>query len=310
MARSSRRDALRADMNAVGRLLANLPESSVLDRMSLQYRLSELSEQLASVNAEEPDTFASVELLFGGDPVFGTTGIDARFGARVVDTFQRAVSAAAASAGGASLGSRGPLPEGIARLHVTNVVRGSFGFRLEELGQQELIGSRLREAVGQIETVLDSLTKPNEEVFADAVEDVDPRVVTALQDFMGALSQAHAVCRVVAPDREVYFASAEVVDAAAKRIQSYTVSEEENEVQGVLWGVLPDSRRFEFKTSDDEMLRGRLGRSVTDPEQLQRLTGEICTAVIRTTTVQRPQGISRRLSLLSVRSDKTKDLLG
>lgn len=307
MAGRSRSEMIKADLSAIGRLLDRVSPDSALDRAGLEYRRNQLAEEGRAL----PDftgNFASVELQFGGGPVFGDSGVDARFAARMVDAFQRAVATAAASAGGAAIGSRGPLPDGIARLHVTDVVRGSFGFRLEELGQQELHGSKLREAVAEIEGVLESLTKPDDEAFVDAVENVDPRVVTALRDFMTGLDQASAVCRVIAQDREVRFDSLALTESAAKRIQTFQVTEEEDDILGILWGVLPESRRFEFKR-DDEMLKGRLGKEIGDPVSLQSLSGHNCIARIRTTIVQRPQGTSRRLTLLKVEEGKTPKLI-
>jgi hypothetical protein len=310
MARKDRERAfIEADLATVKALLAELPPNSLLERMGLEARSAELQRALTESAPRLLEHIRSVDLFFGGEPVIGTSGIDARFATKALAAFQRAISASA-KIEGTILGARGPLPDDLATLHITDVVHGSFGFRLEELGQQELTDttSRLGQGIERVEEVLAALTDQDPEVFVDAVADTDSRVIVALKEFMSTLKDYRAVCRVVSEEREVSFPTVDIAREAARRITTYNIETTEDVLEGTLWGVLPDSRRFEFRTASGEITRGSISRAIERPEELQALVQERVFANIRTTTVARPGRTSRRSTLKSLSTGKPTQL--
>jgi hypothetical protein len=131
-------------------------------------------------------------LFFGGRPVAGARGIESEFGGNAISKFQDLVAKLLAEEGGSRLGQRGVVPnKAAATLHVTNVVRGSFGFLFEQIEpQHELIDTALKTAVEKASQVLNVLAKPDEEEFRKGVETVDQRVLATVGEFFGGGSNA------------------------------------------------------------------------------------------------------------------------
>ena len=122
---------LRADLAELNNLLSMTPESAVIDRMSLEYRKSQVEAELEA----NPPPFrwpATAHLSFNGKPVVDRYGIYADFAGVAMDAFAKAVTSLAASQN-ASLGKRGVIPrQDEYRMLVTGTSHGSFGFEIEE----------------------------------------------------------------------------------------------------------------------------------------------------------------------------------
>ena len=143
-------------------------------------------------------------------------------------------------------------------------------------------------AVQDVNDVLDSLAKDSDS-FPEVASDTDPRVVTALREFMQIVDGARATCRIWSPVREVVFESTEQVHNANEQLSTFTVKEESLPLNGELLGVLPVARRFEFRLPDQTVVRGRIGREIEDPETLRAWEGQTCVAYVRVVTVERPE---------------------
>uniref|UniRef100_UPI00261B29EC hypothetical protein n=1 Tax=Dokdonella sp. TaxID=2291710 RepID=UPI00261B29EC len=131
--RKLERDFVHADFVAVSALLNQLSDEDVMSRLSLEARLEELRQRIAQFGAEPTAPMASASLFFGGRPVVGGRGIESEFAGAAVTKFQDIVAKVLAHET-RGLGQRGIVPnKGAATLHITNIVRGSFGFLLEEV---------------------------------------------------------------------------------------------------------------------------------------------------------------------------------
>lgn len=264
------RDFATADIAAVNGLLAQLGEQDVMTRFGLEARLEELQRDLAAlhVSAEEPT--ASAALFFGGQPVLGARGIESEFGATAVTKFQDLVAKVLAHENG-GLGQRGVVPNrGASTLHITNVVRGSFGFLLEEMNpQHQMVETPLKAAVDEATRLLDAFGEPDEEAFRTAIEEIDERVLGTAREFFSLMRQRGATLRVVAGERDNSF-GAEAVARAADRASSTVLQDDEERIAGQLAGVLPDAHQFEFRAGADRgTLRGKVDRALT-ADQLGR----------------------------------------
>lgn len=269
--RKLERDFLHADLAAVTRLLAQLGEEDVMARIGLEARRDELQQTIAELDRHPDELTASAALYFGGDPVIGARGIESEFAGTAVTKFQDIVAKVLAHETG-GLGQRGVVPnKDASRLHITNTVRGSFGFLFEEIegDRQHLIDTPLKAAVDETTRVLDAFGEPDEEQFRTVVETIDQRVLATAREFFNLMRQNGATLRLVSGETDRSF-GAEAVTRAAERAASTTVEDTEETLHGQLAGVLPDAHQFEFKVGPERgTIRGRVSRDYSADQLAQ-----------------------------------------
>lgn len=268
--RKLERDFAHADLAAVSNLLAQLGDEDVMARFGLEARREELQRTILHLDETVDAPTASAALFFGGRPVIGARGIESEFAGTAVTKFQDIVAKVLAHETG-GLGQRGIVPNKAAStLHITNIVRGSFGFLFEEVQPQEqLVETPLKGAVDETTRLLDAFGEPDEERFRSAVETIDQRVLGTTREFFNLMRQSSATLRLVAGDTDRAF-GAEAITRAAERATSTTVEEADETIRGQLAGVLPDAHQFEFRVGGDRgMIRGKVDRTLT-ADQLTR----------------------------------------
>jgi hypothetical protein len=301
MSRLSQRAFVQSDLEALRQLLADLAgddPSSVFAQASLQARLEEDMAVLAELERQSGKT-AEAQLFFYGEPVAETHGIEAKFAGDVLNAYQDLVSKQAASLQG-PVKRFGPTPAAKeTRLHVTNILRGSFGFELEELtGPVDLFApTPLAVAVDKVSELLHA-TQTSDEQFADAVAATHERVHSALERFLGVLQRANAGFRLVNEGRELRF-NEDAVTQAYERARAIQEDETVVPVEGIFSGVLAESRRFEHLTDSGQVIQGSLGESVL-PAALAQMTSERCRAHLRRITLQRGHKTLVRYVLLEL----------
>ena len=236
-------------------------------QLQFTQRKLQLQESLLSIE-NEPDTAASVGLFFGGRPVIGSRGIIADFGGKAIEQFQEVVSTRFASLNG-PVGARGPIRQrDLTHLMITNVVRGSFGFVLEEVDTGTLVQTSLKTVVGEVTDLIYKVSAPDEETFEAAAETVDDRVLGSLRSFFNLLDDAGATLRMVEDEREFALAR-DAIERARQRVEGLTIIERDKSMEGVLY-ILPEGRKFELHPTESEgTIRGAISR-----ECLQSLVGD------------------------------------
>lgn len=271
--RKLERDFAYADLAAVNSLLAQLTDEDIMMRIGLEARVEELQQSIAELEHVRDAPTASALLFFGGRPVFGSHGIESEFAGAAVMKFQDIVAKVLADETG-HLGQRGVVAhKADATLHITNIVRGSFGFLLEETQtQQPLLDSQLKTAVDDTTRLLDAFGDADEEAYRSAVETIDQRVLGTAREFFALMRHNGATLRLVSGDRDRSF-DPEAVERAAERAISTSVEDVEETLVGQLAGVLPDAHQFEFRTAERGTIRGRVDRSL-QADQLSRLGKE------------------------------------
>ena len=265
--RKLERDFARADLAAVRGLIAQLSEEDVMARFGLEARRDELQVAIAAMEALPEETVRPAALFFGGNPVIGTRGIESTFAGSAIGKFQDIVAKVLAHET-SGLGQRGVVPNRSAStLHITNVVRGSFGFLLEEVQPpQQLLETSLKTAVDKAAQLLDAFGEPDEEQFRSAVEDIDERLLGTAREFFSLMRQSGATLRLVSGDMDRSF-GAQSVERAAERATSTTVEEAEESIRGYLSGVLPESHQFEFRAGGERgIVRGKVDRALSSAE--------------------------------------------
>ena len=252
------RDSLLADRAAVTALLDTMPESDPVGRLSFQSRLAEIDEQLAKLEgAHEPS--GSVALLFAGEPVHGTRSINAEFASAVLKSFQDLVTKRVAGDELGKLGARGRIPiRATTSLSISDMVRGSVGFLLEESGENlEISDTAVKIAIDDVTDVIARTASEHIEDFESAVENLDPRLLVSLRDFFRSLDEGGATIRIVESERDASLDTI-AVRRARGRVDAMDIDEQESDaVVGELLGLLPQSRRFEMRLADTgEVIRG------------------------------------------------------
>ncbi|HML29511.1 MAG TPA: hypothetical protein PKE16_11875, partial [Hyphomicrobium sp.] len=191
---------------------------------------------------------ASAALFFGGPKVVGSRGIEADFAGDALERFQDLVSKTFARRERGILRARGRVAaRPSSKLMVTAVTRGSFGFVLEEVGdQEEAVRTQLSEVVEDVVDFVAHVADPAEDVFLEAVGDIDARLLGSARAFFDSLSKAGATLRIVEGDREISLGRDEV-QRGKERTEGLVVTESEaNQLNGTLF-VLPAHRKFEFR---------------------------------------------------------------
>lgn len=259
--RKLERDYAKATRAAVSGLLEHMTEADALTRLGLESKLAELNSEVDAQNLEPEAAHASAALFFGGRPVIGAQGIEAEFGAGAIATFQDLISKVLAK-NTSGLGVKGPVAnKSSAAMHITNIVRGSFGFLLEEVRDQaELVDTNLKEAVEEASELLDIFGEADEERFQVAVGEVDQRILSTARDFFELMRQHGATLRMVAGESEFQF-DAEAVARGVDRASGTAIEEDEISLEGQLAGVLPGAHQFEFRVVGGQTLKGKV-----DPE--------------------------------------------
>ena len=254
------RDRLLAELVSIDRLLTGLTADDVVMRYDLEDRRDEVQAAIGEI-ADSDQTAATAALFFGGRPVVASMGIEAEFGGVVVSKFQDLIAKLMVQDSG--LGQRGPVPnKAAAAMHITNVVRGSFGFLMQELQPQtQLVPSGLHFAVDSATRLIAAFGSANEQQFQDAAADVDQRALATAGEFFGYLRQNGATFRLVAAEQDRSFSSMEIA-VAADRALSTSVDENEEYITGYLSGTLPESHAFEFKGDDGTLYSGRVDKSI------------------------------------------------
>lgn len=254
------RDRVSAEIASVDRLLSTLTDRDVFMRGDLEDRRTELVASLGEIAGAE-DVYASAALFFGGRPVVASIGIEAGFGGEAVSKFQDLVSKLMVQEQG--LGQRGPVPNKAAStMHITNVVRGSFGFLMQEVRPQtQLVSSGLQTAVTSASRLIAALGAPNEEEFQEIAGEVDQRALATVSEFFGLMKTSGATFRLVAGSSDRSFTGAEIA-VAAERASETSIDEVEQDVPGMLAGTLPHAHAFEFRTLAGDLLNGKIDRSL------------------------------------------------
>lgn len=248
-------EALEADKLYVERQLAEVGDSPWgTVRLMWQNRLSEITQQIQALSVVRTN-YASVAVIFDGNPVIGSGDIRLDFTADALDSYQKLVSLTlAAGIAREELPQRGPLPGAdLSRLFIRDLVRGSMGFILEEIvpDQIEAFPTPLKDAVENTTQLLATLSSGSDEEFEAMLNGTQPRLIGAVQRFAKVLYEAGASTRILGDERRLSL-STDDVGRLAERLGEVEVTEEVGPIDGVLLGVLPDSREFELKPPGDD----------------------------------------------------------
>lgn len=263
--------SIASEIRELENLLASLPEDNVIERISLESRLESAKEALAALPQQSNP---KARLTFRGKPVFGSHGIAADFGGKAAEAFSDAFAAVAA---GLSEGLRymGPIPNRDKnQLLITGTAIGSFGFEFELPAPEPSLfpeSEKAQEAMAKIEALFRLAAEGTDDEVAEVIEEVHPRAVKKVYEFLELLVQQRAWCGLEFADRFFRYADFEQIKASCERLKDENIQEREETYRGEFQGVLPTERTFEFRLADQEgLIKGKVDRGIDDPDVLNR----------------------------------------
>lgn len=265
-------DYLQAELSTLNKMLIKLPESSLIERMSLESRREIVEKALALLEGplRQPARFS---LTFRGAPIFGSHGVQADFGGFAIKKFADAVRAIGTSQT-ETLGSHGALPNREEyKLLITGVARGSFGFVIEEPSENYKLTkefSPLESAIHTTMSILKASIETDEELN-EALSESDPRAIKELHDFVKYLADNEAVCTLQSGRDSFSFSDVGQIRQSEKRLSEDNICEEHVTFTGAFHGYLPNKRMFEFSKDDSgEVISGRVDSSIEDAGEINR----------------------------------------
>lgn len=251
MPRRLRMQSLQTELASLNALLQSAREmDDPVGEFQLEKRKNKIETELRGL-AANPEKKASIALLFGGKPVLGSRGVSAEFAGQMLESFQDLVARKRASAELWTLGSRGRIPGKQATdLMVTSLTKGSFGFVLDELSDQEEIDtSALKLTVEEVVRTLEKFASPDELDFEEVAEQLDSRMLKSLNEFFVTLDSADGTVRFVDDGADISL-DAPSVQRGRLRTEATSIDESDEAIEGVLVGLLPEHRKFEMLVTD------------------------------------------------------------
>ena len=274
MIRKLARQHIYAQIAGVNTLLAALPADDLIGRMSLSSRLQSLEKELEALEGGS-ENLAKIAVYFGGEPVVGSSGVEAAFGSESLGNLQELLTKVWASNSG-QLAAMGPIADRAkSNLHITSLLHGSFGFLLEELDEhgEPLFESPLRQAADRVMDYIANFADENEARFSETLEQLDPRIFSSVREFFKTVYTAKATFRLVEGETDARFDRI-AIERAWERIEAAKVDEDQVTREGKLLGMIPVGRRFEFEPDGaTKIIEGKVGERFSE-SYLERMGDE------------------------------------
>jgi hypothetical protein len=260
-------DSLSSEISTLESLIADAKAlGNIVGQIQYQHRLNSLVEEIAKLRQHTlSDNEASVALFFGGDPVVGSRGISAEFAGIALENFQNLISKVFVIDEVGEMAARGKIPMKVnSELMVTGLARGSFGFILEERGgQSQVEKSPLAITVDKVAHMLKDTVDRDESIFESLLEDLDNRTLIALREFFVNLDTNKATVRIQENDLD-FVLDKSSINRGRLRTEATKIEEDERIIEGVLIGLLPEHKKFEFFDPTGNLLYGSVTRDAVN----------------------------------------------
>lgn len=257
---------LLSERGTLKRLISGSPPDDMIGRVSLQYRLRQVEEELEAYKGYSP-RLVNARLTFRGKPVVGGRGVNANFAAETVNAFARSVARIGAG-WRAPLPPTGRIPDSAEfQLLVTGTTPGSFGFQLEDAAQQPALMGQdtpVALAIGKVKEILEASIKTDDEL-SETIADTDRRALQSIRKFLKRMADNDAVCALEFQGNEFHFRDVAQVKRSENRLSDDNIREDDVVFGGYFEGFLPKSRRAEFfiAETDADFLREAVGAIIS-----------------------------------------------
>jgi len=263
------REYIKVQLLETQRMLALIGDHPIMGA-SLRNKERELQAKLERIPVDKKES--RIILLFNGNPVKGSLGIDANFASKVVAPFQNMVTSEFAHRIYGKVGQRGQLnSKSESRLFITSLVRGSFGIELSKLENDNLFDEdQLSDSLAHVARLIESSAKSDED-FASELDEVAPRTIQCLKDFFKAISDDQAGVSIESGGIRCELNPIDV-HSAFDRVSGTLTTENEESVSGVLKGILLESWRFDFIDNDGKTITGKIDENLTEDQVSDYIT--------------------------------------
>ena len=117
-----------------------------------------------------------------------------------------------------------------------------------------------------IQDLLETSLTGTDEELATLTGQMHPRAVRKVAEFLKILKNNRAQVTIEMGGREVGLRNPDEVEQATRRLADRNIEDETITTNGILVGIAPARRFFEFRVSDtDELIAGRIGQKITAP---------------------------------------------
>ena len=266
-------DNLTSEISTLENLLKEIPEDNIFDRISLQKRLKKAKKNVENINPYHLSKKA--KLTFRGPHVVRSEAISAAFATQATMFFSDAIAAISAAMTG-DLKYKGKIPKkSVNQLMITGMATGSFGFEfdLPKPDENDLCPNApiVENALNEIQKLFKATSLGSDEELVDVVEEIHPRAVKKVYDFLSFLQDQHSLCGFEFNGDFFRFSNQEQLERAVSRLADSNIRESEQLFRGEFEGVLPNNRTFEFKTLDDKsVIKGKIGAEIDNPDLINR----------------------------------------
>ena len=245
------------------KLLDSLDRDS-LTYISLTYKLKDLKEELENLTTDSEDV--DVQLLFSGDAVIGSAGIETQFLSNFLKPFQNLVDLEVLRYCDPSKIDKCHLSKvKRSKLYISEVARGSFGVRLTKPEQYDLLDlNQTNESVEHIINTIQDLI--NDEQYIDQlIEQSCFRIIDNFHKMLKILYKASSHLEISSSNIGHYF-SKDDITIALSRINSVEFDEFPQVINGRLRGILLDSQTFEVIDNEGKQIKGGISDDLTEGE--------------------------------------------
>ena len=270
---SKERDFVRSEVTTLEGLLNGMSADRLIERIGIEERLRQARERLAEVEANP--LAQSLPITFRGAPVEGVRSIDGGFASTALKAFIEATDTVAASLTSEGLKGRGRLPGASRSLRIIDTAQGSFGFELElpplvaDAAQMPLDGlgeepDPYASAIATTFNLIADAASSDEEGMSDLIAEIHPRAAAKVHAFAKVLSDAGAGFAAEFEGGRVQLNEGGEVQRVLDALKAEDIAERTEEQIGVLLGILPESRRFECRIADGQVISGKVDRALPD----------------------------------------------
>lgn len=201
--------------------------------------------------------------------------IDGGFASTALKAFIEATDTVAASLTSEGLKGRGRLPGASRSLRIIDTAQGSFGFELElpplvaDAAQMPLDGlgeepDPYASAIATTFKLIADAASSDEEGMSDLIAEIHPRAAAKVHAFAKVLSDAGAGFAAEFEGGRVQLNEGGEVQRVLDALKAEDIAERTEEQIGVLLGILPESRRFECRIADGQVISGKVDRALPD----------------------------------------------
>ena len=284
-----------SEIPTLERILRDLPDYRDVERMGMEVRLRRARAKLEGVPV--PPRPNTIHVSFQGEPVVDGAGIDTNFAGKTTTALSESTAITIASSTG-ELKDTGAIPHrGLNQPILSGITRGSFGFQIKlptatiiDGADGQTVNPAVR-AVQMIQDLVQASIEGDDENLAELTAQMHPRAVRKVAEFLSILKNNRAQVVIGLNGREVALRNADEVERATQRLAPRNIQETTNLMDGVLIGMVPARRFFEFQIpGSDDRIEGRIGLEIQEPYRMAALyTNTQVSARIRRVQIGRGQ---------------------